>query len=130
MSNKLKPKGSTSITDIAAVLRGENSKKVSIPVVTETPKDNTENEEYKSIIPKQVQNGNLSSIVESAKGKEYRCREVIYVDSDIKEIFSLLKAKMKIPISPLVSYILEEWLQEHAEDIQEAIKVNKNRFLE
>ena len=84
----------------------------------------------KSIIPKQVQNGNLSSIVESAKGKEYRCREVIYVDSDIKEIFSLLKAKMKIPISPLVSYILEEWLQEHAEDIQEAIKVNKNRFLE
>ena len=43
-------------------------------------------------------------------------------------MFGLLKAKAKIPISSLVSFILEDWLTKHRSDISSLIKQKKNRF--
>ena len=67
--------------------------------------------------------------------KEFRYNSRVYeankfnVDTDVKEVFGLLKAKAKIPISSLVSFILEDWLTKHRNDISSLIKQKKNRFL-
>jgi len=71
----------------------------------------------------------LTDLLEYIKGKNYNCKEVLYVDTDVKEVFGLLKAKAKIPISSLVSFILEDWLTKHRNDISSLIKQKKNRFL-
>ena len=71
----------------------------------------------------------LTDLLEYIKGKNYNCKEVLYVDTDVKEVFGLLKAKAKIPISSLVSFILEDWLTKHRSDISSLIKQKKNRFL-
>lgn len=131
MSNKLKPKAnSASITQIAAMLRDNSSKSPDL----EDDNVLTENEE-KIEKPSQKQVNSLpplelSEILEAVRQRKYECKEVLYVDKEIKEIFSLLKAKMKIPISPLVSFILEEWLQKNGDEIQKMIKQNTNRFLD
>lgn len=119
MNNKLKPKaGSASITQIAAILRDEPSKSIDL----ESSNAHTENEEaVENTSLKQVNDTpalELSEVLEAVRQRKYECKEVLYVDKDIKEIFSLLKAKVKIPISPLVSYILEEWLQRNGDAIQ------------
>ena len=48
----------------------------------------------------------------------------LYVDTDVKEVFGLLKAKAKIPISSLVSFILEDWLTKHRNDISSFVSQN------
>lgn len=131
MNNKLKPKaGSASITQIAAILRDEPSKSIDL----ESSNAQTENEEaVENTSLKQVNDSpalEFSEILEAVRQRKYECKEVLYVDKEIKEIFSLLKAKVKIPISPLVSYILEEWLQRNGDAIQKMIKQNTNRFLD
>ena len=112
------------------MLRDESPKSVDL----EQSMSLTENEEHDdTFAQKQVcdsENLELSEIIENVRRKKYQCKEVLYVDKEIKEIFSLLKAKMKVPISPLVSYILEEWLQKNSESIQTMIKQNTNRFLD
>ena len=37
----------------------------------------------------------LTDLLEYIKGKNYNCKEVLYVDTDVKEVFGLLKAKAK-----------------------------------
>ena len=77
------------------------------------------------------QNEGISSVLEIAKmirGEESHGSS-INVDTDVKEVFGLLKAKAKIPISSLVSFILEDWLTKHRNDISSLIKQKKNRFL-
>ena len=70
----------------------------------------------------------LTDLLEYIKGKNYNCKEVLYVDTDVKEVFGLLKAKAKIPISSLVSFILEDWLTKHRSDISSLIKQKKEPF--
>lgn len=43
-------------------------------------------------------------------------------------MFGLLKAKAKIPISSLVSFILEDWLTKHRNDISSLIKQKRTVF--
>lgn len=67
---------------------------------------------------------------EKMKGRDYNIKETLYVDEDVKEVFSLLKSKGKIQISSLVSFILEEWISNNIEEVKEIIeKGEKNRFL-
>lgn len=70
----------------------------------------------------------LTDLLEYIKGKNYNCKEVLYVDTDVKEVFGLLKAKAKIPISSLVSFILEDWLTKHRNDISSLIKQKRTVF--
>lgn len=134
MSNgKLKPKsgGSTSITGVADRLRN----KPLVDIVEEKPiekevinpdvqgvKDNTKK------VGNVVSNTKFAEILEEIEQKEYECTGVIYIDEQIKEVFTLLKSKGKIKTSSLVSYILEDFLEQNKEDINTIIK-SSNRFL-
>lgn len=144
MADKLRKKqneGISSVLEIAKMIRGEESHGSSL---NETPVQETiyEIEEKKEplhvereITSSEVSNFNgssdmdLTDLLEYIKGKDYNCKEVLYVDTDVKEVFGLLKAKAKIPISSLVSFILEDWLTKHRNDISSLIRQKKNRFL-
>lgn len=58
--------------------------------------------------------------------KDYNNKATTYIDKDISEVLSVIKSKGKIPISSLLSYIVENWIKEHKEDIK---KLPSNRYL-
>lgn len=141
MADKLRKKqneGISSVLEIAKMIRGEELHGSSI---NEAPIQEAKYEVEEEKEPLHVEmettsfNFNVSSemdltdLLEYIKGKNYNCKEVLYVDTDVKEVFGLLKAKAKIPISSLVSFILEDWLTKHRSDISSLIKQKKNRFL-
>lgn len=124
------------ISDIAKRIRGEGDDN-SINVIGDQNNaeeaggktDNTVSSNGDSSNSGNSDNSDLAALLESIKNKDYNCKEVLYVDADVKEIFSLLKAKAKVPISSLVSFILEDWLFKHSDDISTLIQQKKNRFL-
>ena len=144
MADKLRKKqneGISSVLEIAKMIRGEESHGSSLneTSVQETRYEVEEKKEPLHVemetTSSEVSNFNgssdmdLTDLLEYIKGKDYNCKEVLYVDTDVKEVFGLLKAKAKIPISSLVSFILEDWLTKHRNDISSLIKQKKNRFL-
>ncbi|AUI49368.1 MULTISPECIES: hypothetical protein [Bacteria] len=144
MADKLRKKqneGISSVLEIAKMIRGEESHGSSLneTSVQETRYEVEEKKEPLHVemetTSSEVSNFNgssdmdLTDLLEYIKGKDYNCKEVLYVDTDVKEVFGLLKAKAKIPISSLVSFILEDWLTKHRNDISSLIRQKKNRFL-
>ena len=144
MADKLRKKqneGISSVLAIAKMIRGEESHGSSLneTSVQETRYEVEEKKEPLHVemetTSSEVSNFNgssdmdLTDLLEYIKGKDYNCKEVLYVDTDVKEVFGLLKAKAKIPISSLVSFILEDWLTKHRNDISSLIRQKKNRFL-
>jgi hypothetical protein len=144
MADKLRKKqneGISSVLEIAKMIRGEESHGSSLneTSVQETKYEVEEKKEPLHVemetTSSEVSNFNgssdmdLTDLLEYIKGKDYNCKEVLYVDTDVKEVFGLLKAKAKIPISSLVSFILEDWLTKHRNDISSLIRQKKNRFL-
>ena len=144
MADKLRKKqneGMSSVLEIAKMIRGEESHGSSLneTSVQETRYEVEEKKEPLHVemetTSSEVSNFNgssdmdLTDLLEYIKGKDYNCKEVLYVDTDVKEVFGLLKAKAKIPISSLVSFILEDWLTKHRNDISSLIRQKKNRFL-
>ena len=144
MADKLRKKqneGISSGLEIAKMIRGEESHGSSLneTSVQETRYEVEEKKEPLHVemetTSSEVSNFNgssdmdLTDLLEYIKGKDYNCKEVLYVDTDVKEVFGLLKAKAKIPISSLVSFILEDWLTKHRNDISSLIRQKKNRFL-
>ena len=144
MADKLRKKqneGISSVLEIAKMIRGEESHGSSLneTSVQETRYEVEEKKEPLHVemetASSEVSNFNgssdmdLTDLLEYIKGKDYNCKEVLYVDTDVKEVFGLLKAKAKIPISSLVSFILEDWLTKHRNDISSLIRQKKNRFL-
>lgn len=128
MADKLRKKqneGISSVLEIAKMIRGEELHGSSI---NEAPIQEAKYEVEEEKEPLHVEM-DLTDLLEYIKGKNYNCKEVLYVDTDVKEVFGLLKAKAKIPISSLVSFILEDWLTKHRSDISSLIKQKKNRFL-
>ena len=144
MADKLRKKqneGISSVLEIAKMIRGEESHGSSLNE-TSVQETRYEVEEKKEPLHVEMEttssevsyfNGSsdmdLTDLLEYIKGKDYNCKEVLYVDTDVKEVFGLLKAKAKIPISSLVSFILEDWLTKHRNDISSLIRQKKNRFL-
>lgn len=136
MAEKLKPKnGGTSVMEIAKALRTDSS-----PVHTGETEVSKETEVKKEVeVKKEIsqeleclsKDSELAAILLKLKDrdKEQSRKGVLYVDDEVKEVFMMLKAKAKIPISSLVSYILEDWVKEHEEEIGTLIKRSKNRFL-
>lgn len=148
MADKLKKKqgeGTSSVLEIARMIRGEviqgeetvgSDETPVLEVGNETEGKRTllsmEMETASPVFPTHEDNSDkmdLTELLEFIKSKDYTCKEVLYVDTDVKEVFGLLKAKAKIPISSLVSFILEDWLTKHRDDISSLIKQKKNRFL-
>lgn len=144
MADKLKKKqneGISSVLEIAKMIRAEESHGGSLnEIPVQEPKDELGgNKETLHVGMNTTSSGvsnfndssdmDLTELLEYIKGKDYNCKEVLYVDTDVKEVFGLLKAKAKIPISSLVSFILEDWLTKHRGDISSLIRQKKNRFL-
>ena len=138
MGTKLKKKsdGSNSLMDIASRLRnapetlsgldetinnegqaiGQTDSQKKETVAVETPHHKID---YSSI----------DDLISMLKEKNYNITDPIKIDADVKEIFRLMKVNAKIPLSSLVSYILEEWIREHEKDIRLLITPKKNRIL-
>lgn len=127
-------KPNVSIAGLTAKIRGEEE-----PVIKDSTKEFVSDEKKKSIT-KKISNDNpvieglkseddeFLTFLQEVKKRDYSSSEVIYVDSEIKEIFTMLKAKRKISISALTSYILEQWVLENEDAISLILK-NNNRFL-
>lgn len=140
---KLKPKevsnagAPKSISSIASLLRGGEQplqpkreiEKIEVPQQEEREQVVEPVKESQNIREKKVQEFPLSYWIEKVGDKQYNCKEILYVDEEIKEVFGLLKSKGKIQISSLVSLILEEWLEENKDDVLKIINSSKNRFL-
>lgn len=141
---KLKPKevsnaGTTpkSISSIASLLRGGEQtlqskreiEEIVVPQQEEREQVVEPVKETQNIREKKAQEFPLSYWIEKVGDKQYNCKEILYVDEEIKEVFGLLKSKGKIQISSLVSLILEEWLEENKDDVLKIINSGKNRFL-
>jgi len=134
MSNgKLKPKsgGNTSLTGVAQMLKGTPLQNVA----EEKKEERTESKADVQVVKEStkkvsdiVSNTKFAEILEDIEKREYECTGVIYIDEQIKEVLSLLKSKGKIKTSSLVSYILEDFLEQNKEDINAIIK-SSNRFL-
>lgn len=60
------------------------------------------------------------------KDKKYNNKSNTYIDTDISEVLSNIKSRGKIPIASLLSYIVEEWITTHKEDIR---KLPTNKYL-
>ena len=137
MGTKLKKKneGSNTLMDIASRLR--NTPDI-LPHLDEHRNDGQGIEQSESQNTETVAvetphlNSDCSSIEElisMLKDKNYNFADPIKIDADVKEIFRLMKVNAKIPISSLISYILEEWIREHEKDIRLLITHKKNRLL-
>lgn len=66
------------------------------------------------------------SIKEELKGKNYSNKANTYIDIEISEALSQIKTRGKIPIAALLSYIVENWIKEHKEEID---KLPTNKYL-
>ena len=110
------------LTDLANSLRNP-------PVV----KESIEQKDVKEGIEKEerevLKDTALEKILEKIDSKKYECTEVVYIDKEIKQVFSLLKSKGKIQTSSLVSYVLEAFLEQYRNDIN-AVIARSNRFLD
>ena len=70
----------------------------------------------------------LADVILKLNEKDYNCKELIYIDKDVKTVFQELKSKGKIQIAPLISLILEDWIINNSEAIQNIIR-GKNKYL-
>lgn len=139
MNEKLKPKnnnGGKSISGFAAMLRGEETPTVQ-PQPSEKPVEEPKRTNVETSISKDVEEpvsrkkaeSPFDSLLEEIKERDYNCKSSLYLDDEVKEVFQMLKTKGKIPIAGLVSFILEEWLKGHQEEIKELLGGRKNRFM-
>lgn len=137
---KLTPKDKTgmpaTLTSVAEMLKNpqRDMKPVHGEVINEKPEHQIVSDKQKSeeaVLNRKndtIKNTKFKEILEELETKNYACTEVIYIDAEMKEVLSLLKSKGKIKTSSLVSYILEQFLEENKEDINAIIK-SSNRFL-
>lgn len=64
------------------------------------------------------------------EGEKYSIgKRQIYVDENIHEVFQHIKKNGKVNISKLASYLLEQFIIEHVDEITNLQKEKKNRYL-
>jgi hypothetical protein len=64
------------------------------------------------------------------EGEKYSIgKRQIYVDENIHEVFQYIKKNGKVNISKLASYLLEQFIIDHMDEIANLQKEKKNRYL-
>jgi len=58
--------------------------------------------------------------------KNIDTKVITYIDKDLTEVLGLIKKKCKIPISSLLSHIVEEWIERNKDEIK---KLPTNKYL-
>lgn len=61
------------------------------------------------------------------KKKSYNNKSNTYIDTEISEVLSIIKTRGKIPIASLLSFIVESWIKEHKDDIE---NLPTNKYLQ
>ncbi|MBS9767644.1 MAG: hypothetical protein KGV44_08910 [Flavobacteriaceae bacterium] len=72
------------------------------------------------------ENDSLEDVRKKIKEKNYDKKRVIYIDEDIAKILNQLKFEKKIPMGDLCSYLLEQFIEQHKEEVTNLFK---NRFI-
>jgi hypothetical protein len=123
-----------SLRDIATMVKNSEPEREmnEVEMLNVDSKTSAEQDEVREVQRKKrksvLKETKFGRIVEEIEKREYGQMGVIYVDEEIREVLSLLKSKGKIKTSSLVSYILEQFLEENKDDINTVIK-SANRFL-
>ena len=60
---------------------------------------------------------------------EYNTDGCIYIDSDIHDLLRQIKVRKKLKIGYLVSWLIEQFIMEHKQDIAALLKPKENRFM-
>ena len=61
---------------------------------------------------------------------EYNTEGCVYIDLDIHDLLRQIKVRKKLKIGYLVSWLIEQFIQEHKENIASLLKPVENRFME
>lgn len=68
----------------------------------------------------------LDDVRQIIKSKSYDKKRIIYIDNDVAQILNQVKFEKKIAMGDLCSYLLENFIEEHKEEINNLFK---NRLL-
>ena len=71
---------------------------------------------------------NLISMVNQRN--EYNTEGCIYIDSDIHDLLSQIKVRNKLKIGCLVSWLIEQFILEHKQEIAALLQPKENRFID
>ncbi len=76
-------------------------------------------------------NTHTNSFLEGMDSVQYQLKEVVKVDSDIYQMFKVLRPVLGTPIGKLMSFVLESWVRDNITFIKKAIEQNdrKNKYL-
>ncbi len=109
--------------------------KLDIKSLTIALKNNTsETREQPKTVPAQEKATNkkthslMDIIKESNARKEFNTQACVYLDTEVHEILSQLKARTGLRIGNLMSSLAEEFIQEHRDEIIRALKPKSNRY--
>lgn len=82
----------------------------------------------KNVVPKKAEPKTVKANVEipeyfenlkrELKEKKINTKVNTYIDKEIVEVLGLIKTRSKIPISSLLSHIVEEWIEKHKNEIK------------
>ena len=61
---------------------------------------------------------------------EYNTEGCVYIDSDIHDLLRQIKVRRKLKIGYLVSWLIEQFILEHKQEIAALLKPKENRFME
>lgn len=88
--------------------------------------DKNLSEERKNISSPENFAMNFEDVRRNLKLKKYRLKSVTYIDSDVMEVFSMIKTKHKIPVGAFISHLLEKFIECNKEEM---LSLNSNKYL-
>lgn len=70
----------------------------------------------------------MDIIKETNDRKDFNTEACVYLDTEVHEVLSQLKARTGLRIGNLMSRLAEEFIQEHRDEIIRALKPKSNRY--
>ncbi|MDZ7606865.1 MAG: hypothetical protein U5K79_15035 [Cyclobacteriaceae bacterium] len=71
----------------------------------------------------------LTELIKETNGrKDFNTEACVYIDSEIHEVLSQLKARTRLRIGNLISGLAEAFIKEHRDEIIRTLKTRSNRY--
>lgn len=61
--------------------------------------------------------------------KDFNCIGGVYIDEDLHELLRQLKLRKKLKIGNFVSWLIEQYVVEHQDEISTAVRRKQNKYL-
>lgn len=73
----------------------------------------------------------MNTFLMGMESAEYQLKEMVKVDSDVYQMFKILRPALGTPIGKLMSFVLESWVRENIASIKKVLELNdqKNKYL-